>query len=79
MRKADKDQYRVEETARWFAHGFWGMNASDYVSFEGIPENIGIHILKIADLDAGARSLHQYKSCPKFHETVEYDIENVML
>lgn len=37
------DQYRVEETARWFAYGFWGINASDYVSFKGIPETKGIY------------------------------------
>src|SRR5579871_4962579 len=36
------DQYRVEETARWFVYGFWGINASDYVSFKGIPETKGI-------------------------------------
>lgn len=34
------DQNRVEETARWFAMGFWGINSSDSVKFRGIPENI---------------------------------------
>jgi len=36
------DQYRVEETAQWFALGFWGINASDYVSLHGVPETLGI-------------------------------------
>jgi Histidine phosphatase superfamily (branch 2) len=66
--KSHKDQNRVEETARWFALGFWGINASDYVSFLGIPETPGENILGLANLDAGARSLQQYLSCPKFHQ-----------
>jgi hypothetical protein len=36
------DQYRVEETARWFALGFWGINSSTHVSFHGIAEGPGI-------------------------------------
>jgi len=34
----DEDQYRVEETARWFAMGFWGINYTDHVSFTSVPE-----------------------------------------
>jgi len=41
------DQYRVEETAQWFALGFWGINASDYTSFKGVPENLGMCFLNI--------------------------------
>ena len=37
---AHADQNRVEETARWFAMGFWGINSSDNVIFRGIPENL---------------------------------------
>ena len=39
---SDADQYRVEETARWFVLGFWGINASNHVSFNAIPETPGM-------------------------------------
>lgn len=70
--KTDEDQYRVEETARWFAMGFWGINSTDHVSFEGIPETPGSYSVdKVTDLASGARSLQQYSSCPNFSQDAE--------
>jgi len=34
-------QNRVEETARWFTLGFWGINASSHTSFLGVAETPG--------------------------------------
>jgi len=38
------DQDRVEETARWFATGFWGVNVSSYTRFHGVSEESGVQI-----------------------------------
>jgi len=38
------DQDRVEETARWFATGLWGVNVSSYTKFHGISEDSGVQI-----------------------------------
>jgi hypothetical protein len=35
------DQDRVEETARWFALGFWGINVSSHTKFHGVSEEPG--------------------------------------
>jgi hypothetical protein len=52
--------------------GFWGINSSDYVSFEGIPETPGMdYFANLIDVDSGARSLQQFASCPKFSEDAE--------
>lgn len=75
----DTDQYRVEETARWFVSGFWGINASTYVYFNAIPESLGFHCLYIAKLASGARNLKQYSSCPNFKEDSEKMEEKVTI
>ena len=75
----DTDQYRVEETARWFALGFWGINASSNVSFNAIPETPGTVFLYLADIVSGARNLKQYASCPNFKENSEKAEAKVVL
>jgi len=47
---AHADQNRVEETARWFAMGFWGINSSDNVMFHGIPENLCTFRSRVPDV-----------------------------